>query len=66
MLTREEELKLMAEFIEKKGVTKLAPDERIEFNSSRFSAWKPTQKMRKAAEAKKAVEKMSATDAKKP
>ena len=43
--TREEELKLMAEFIEKNGVTKLDPDERIEMNT--ISYWTKSKDKKK-------------------
>ena len=36
-ITREEELKLMQEFIEKNGVTMLPPDERLAMNT--ISDW---------------------------
>ena len=46
-MTREEELKLMAEFIENNGVTKLPADARIDFNSGMFSPWGPSRKNKK-------------------
>mgnify|MGYP003661954668 CR=1 FL=1 len=44
-MTREEELKLMADFIERKGVTKLAPDERIQMNT--ISHWTKSKDKKK-------------------
>ena len=55
-MTREEELKLMAEFIEKNGVTKIAPDARIEFNSG-LSVWKRGKGMNEKKKGKKSIKK---------
>ena len=51
-MTREEELKLMAEFIEKNGATKLPPDARIEINSG-LSVWRKSKKTSKKKKSKK-------------
>jgi hypothetical protein len=40
MINREQELKLLQEFIEKNGATKLLPDKRIEFNSCPIHPWR--------------------------
>jgi hypothetical protein len=53
-MTREEEVKLMEEFIEKNGVTKLPADARIEFNSG-LSVWsRNKKKVKKKRAGKKA------------
>lgn len=46
-MTREQELKLLQEYLEKHGATKLPPDKRIEFNSCPISPWKRNQSKRK-------------------
>ena len=51
-MTREQELKLMAEFIEKNGVTRLPADARIEFNSG-LSVWAKSKKKAKKPKSKK-------------
>jgi hypothetical protein len=45
-MTREQELKLMAEYIKNNGVTKLPDDARIEFNSN-MSVWRRSKKVTK-------------------
>ena len=55
-MTREEELKLMAEFIEKNGVTKLPRDARIDLNAGLISAW-GTSKKSKKRRSKKSIKK---------
>lgn len=51
-MTREQELKLMAEFIKKNGVTTLPADARIEFNSA-LSVWAKSKKTAKKPKGKK-------------
>ena len=45
-MSREEELRLQAEFIEKNGITKLPPDERL-FEEPNWSAWAKRAKDKK-------------------
>ena len=42
MISREEELQMMKDFIEKKGVTKLPPDDRLRVQSAEY--WKDKNK----------------------
>tara|TARA_R100001510_G_C7640332_1_gene198021 strand:- start:297 stop:527 length:231 start_codon:yes stop_codon:yes gene_type:complete len=53
-MSREEELRLQAEFIEKNGITMLPPDERL-FEDPDWSAWakKAKEKKKQAKLAKK-------------
>ena len=51
-MTREEELKILEEFIEKNGTTKLPPDDRGP--EMIFSAWTRRGKKKKKVEKKKA------------
>ena len=47
MMTREEELRLMAEFIEKKGITMLPKVISPDPSEARFSAWGGKKKKKK-------------------
>jgi hypothetical protein len=51
-MSREEELKLLQEFVEKNGTTKLPPDERGP-DFVVFSAWGRPKKSKKAKKSKK-------------
>jgi len=67
-MSREEELRLQAEFIEKNGITKLPPDERL-FEEPNWSAWakRAKDKKKQAKLAKKhaaALKKVQAAKAK--
>ena len=53
-MTREEEMKLVAVFVEKNGVTKLPPDTRGP-DFIPFSAWKKTKKKQKRKKKQKSA-----------
>ena len=52
-MTREEEEKMIQEWLKNNKVTKLPPDERIAMNAGFINPWKRSDKKTKAKKAKK-------------